>query len=103
MFRIRLSAGVVCGFALGLAVTGASAGILGPGLDALKSAAPLSDVEKVHEGKGGMHQHCYRHKAPGAYPDCHWHYLDPRTGDWTIRRRELDGTPCPKNEDCEWK
>jgi hypothetical protein len=103
MFRIRLSVGVVCGFALGLAVTGASAGILGPGLDALKSAAPRSDVEKVHEGKGGMHQHCYRHKAPGAYPDCHWHYLDPRTGEWTIRRRKLDGTPCPKNEDCEWK
>jgi hypothetical protein len=54
------------GVALGLAATGASAGILGPGLNALKSAAPLSSVEKVHEGHGGMHQHCYRNDV------CEW-------------------------------
>jgi hypothetical protein len=103
MFRVWLSAGVIGLLALGLAATGASAGILGPGLDALKSAVPPSSVEKVHEGHGGMHQHCYRHARPGAYPDCHWHYLYPRTGEWEIRRRKLDGTPCPKNDVCEWK
>jgi hypothetical protein len=88
---------------LALAATGASAAVLGPSLGAIKTAAPLSKVEKAHEGKGGMHQRCYRHARPGAYPDCHWHYYDNRTGEWYIRRRKLDGTPCPKNEDCEWK
>jgi hypothetical protein len=50
-----------------------------------------------------MHQHCYRHAKPGAYPDCHLHLIDPRTGEWVIRRRHQDGTNCPKNENCEWK
>jgi hypothetical protein len=68
MFRVWLSAGVIGLLALGLAATGASAGILGPGLDALKSAVPPSSVEKVHEGHGGMHQHCYRHARPGGVP-----------------------------------
>ena len=53
MFRIWLPASVIGGAALAFAATGASAGILGPGLDALRSAAPRSGIEKVHEGKGG--------------------------------------------------
>jgi hypothetical protein len=46
---------------------------------------------KVHEGHGGMHKGCLKHKAPGAYPDCHWHeYVN---GKYYVRRR-----PCsPKN------
>jgi len=52
MFRIWLPANVIGGAALAFAATGASAGILGPGLDALRSAAPRSGVEKVHKGKG---------------------------------------------------
>ena len=102
MFRIWLSAGLMSGFVLGLAATAASAGILGPGLDLLK-AAPFSSFEKVHEGHGDMHQGCRRHKAPGAYPDCHWHYFNKDTGKWEIRRRLLDGTPCPKNNECKWE
>ena len=60
MPRSRLSVGVVGCLALGFAATGASAAILGPGLDAFNSAAPRSDLQKVHEGHGGMHQGCYR-------------------------------------------
>jgi hypothetical protein len=101
--RSRLSIGFVGCLALGFAATGASATVLGPSLDALKPAMPRFDLEKVHEGHGGMHQGCYRHKAPGAYPDCHWHYFNSQTGKWEIRRRLLDGTPCPKNNECAWQ
>ncbi len=104
MYRIRLSASVIAGVALGLAATGASAGILGPSLNGLKASAPLPSVQKVHEGHGDMHQdNCLRHKAhppdfPG-YPDCHVHLFE--NGKWWIRRNQLDGTPCPT--DCKWK
>jgi hypothetical protein len=53
--RSRLSIGFVGCLALGFAATGASATVLGPSLDALKPAMPRFDLEKVHEGHGGMH------------------------------------------------
>jgi hypothetical protein len=102
MTRTRVLACVVGGAALFLGVTESSAGILVSGLEDLKAAAPRSRAEKVHEGKGGMHQNCLRHAAPGAYPDCHWHHFDPRTGQWYNRRRLLDGTNCPANDVCPY-
>jgi hypothetical protein len=102
MFRVLLSASIMSGVALGLTATGASAGISGPVLDALKADVP-SAVEKVHEGKGGVHENtCYRHPKPGQYLECHTHFKN-EDGNWIIRRSLPGGPPtvyCP--EDCDW-
>jgi hypothetical protein len=102
MLRIPLLGAAIGAAALGIAATGALADIFGTGFDALKPAVPPTPLEKVHEGKGSMHQNCLRHAKPGAYPDCHWHYFNPDRNAWEIRRRLLDGTPCPENENCSY-
>jgi hypothetical protein len=102
MNRMALSSGVLGALALLLASTATSAGIISTIRGPLDAAATLSLIDKAHETHGGMHQYCRRHKPPGAYPDCHWHYRNPHTGKWEVRRRKLDGTPCPLNQNCEW-
>jgi hypothetical protein len=107
MTRIQVLACVVSGVALFLGVTEASAGILVSGLEDLKAAAPRFSAEKVHDGYGGMHQGCARHKSDlpdfAGYPDCHWHHYNDVNNSWEIRRRKLDGTPCPRNVDCPYE
>jgi hypothetical protein len=105
----RLPALVAGGVAMSLLATVGHAASL-TGAVGVSEAAPISIVEKVHEGHGGKTPPygtppCHRHKAqPGfaGYPDCHVHVFE--NGKWEIRRRYKVGNKwvnCPVQ--CNWK